>query len=162
MRNYKLFLLAAFGLMLVFTNCSKEYALDPVIVVTPKPVKLPTGEFVVAPSGYRNGSTGILAVYDKAGNMIKQIETGSTTMDFKKWELADGTIRYTYLKYDKTVPHMPNVGYNAGQIIVLDQNFAEINSLTLLPYGDRTAADNNALDGHDFILISDNHFISMA
>jgi arylsulfate sulfotransferase len=161
MRKSNAFLVLALCItVLLFNSCSTYYDLDaptPVVVV-PKP----TGEFLVAPAGYRDPNAGMLAIYDKNGNTMKQIETGSTTMDFKKWVLKDGKVRYSYLKYDKNVYHMPNVGYNAGQIIILDQDLKEINSLTLIPNAERTATDNNALDGHDFILLSDNHYISMA
>jgi arylsulfate sulfotransferase len=160
MRKTTLFLFLALCTVLTFNSCSNYYQLEepaPVAVV-----KQPTGEFLVAPSGYRSPSSGIIAIYDKAGNPMKQVDVGATTMDFKKWVLADGKIRYSFLKYDKNLYHMPNVGYNAGEIVILDQDFQEIKKINLLPYGDRTVADNNALDGHDFILLSDDHYICMA
>jgi arylsulfate sulfotransferase len=160
MRNLTHLYLLALCSVLFFTNCSTYYPLDEPIPEAV--VKQPTGEFLVSPSGYRNPTSGIIAIYDKSGNMMKQIDIGSTSMDFKKWVLADGKVRYSYLKFDKNVPHMAGVGYNAGDIIILDQDFQEIKKITLLPHADRTAADNNALDGHDFILISDTHYIAMA
>jgi arylsulfate sulfotransferase len=93
---------------------------------------------------------------------VMKKDVGCTTMDFKKWIYADGTIRYTYLRYDKNAYVVSHVGYNPGYIIVLDQNFNEINKIKLLPHADRTEKDVDVLDGHDFILLSDNHFISMA
>ena len=144
-----------------FTSCSNDTAIDSQVQPT-KVVAPPTGEFLVSPSGYRNPSSGFITVYDKAGNMMKQVDIGSTSMNFEKWVYADGTVRYSYLKYDHNVYHMPNVGYNAGEFIILNQDFQEINKISLLPYGSRTSADNNALDGHDFILISDSHYIAMA
>jgi arylsulfate sulfotransferase len=163
MRKTTLFLLLALGMVLSFSNCSTSYSLDePIPVEIVKPPIPPSGEFLVAPSGYRSPSSGLIVIYDKAGNPMKQVDVGATTMDFKKWVLPDGKVRYSFLKYNKDVQHMPNVGYNAGEIVILNQDFQEINKLTLLPNADRKATDNNALDGHDFILLSDNHYIAMA
>jgi arylsulfate sulfotransferase len=160
MKNSKLLPFLAFGLILLFSNCSKSYSLDVIQPTVSSPV--PTGDFLVAPSGYRDAATGLIIVYDKTGAVKTQIDIGSTSMNFRKWVYADGTTRYSYLKYDANKLHLANVGYNAGEIIILDENFKQINSLTLLPFNGRTAADNNALDGHDFILISDTHYIVMA
>ena len=154
-------LVALLSIIFIFANCSKDVTLDP-SVTTASYVPPKTGQFLVSLSGYRDAKSGLLAIYDKSGNIIKQLETGSTTMNFKKWYYEDGTARYTYLRYDASKPHVATAGYNAGQMVVLDDSLKEINRLTLLPYGKRTAADNNALDGHDFILISDKHYISMA
>jgi arylsulfate sulfotransferase len=143
-------------LVLFFSNCTKD------IIVPTVVAPVPTGDFLVAPSGYRDPSTGIIAIYDKAGNTKTQIDIGSTSMNFRKWVYADGTVRYSYLKYDASKFHMPNVGYNAGEIVILDKDFKQINSLTLLPNDKRSESDNNALDGHDFILLSDTHYIVMA
>ena len=160
MKNTYLFSALALCMVLFFSNCSKSYSLD---VIQPTVASaIPTGEFLVSPSGYRDASTGLIIVYDKMGNVMTRIDIGSTSMNFRKWVYTDGTVRYSYLKYDASKFQLANVGYNAGAIIILDQNFKQINSLTLLPYGTRTAADNNALDGHDFILLSDTHYISMA
>ncbi len=147
-------------MVLFFSNCTKDISTDNVVPVVVTPV--PTGDFLVAPSGYRDASTGIIAIYDKAGNVKTQIDIGSTSMNFRKWVYADGTVRYSYLKYDANKFHMPNVGYNAGEIVILDKDFKQINSLTLLPNAKRSESDNNALDGHDFILLSDTHYIAMA
>lgn len=147
-------------MVLLFSNCKKDASTGVVVpkVVTP----VPTGDFLVSPSGYRDATTGIIAVYDKAGNVKTQIDIGSTSMNFRKWVYADGTVRYSYLKYDASKPHLANVGYNAGEIVILNENFKQINSLSLLTNGTRTDNDNNALDGHDFILLSDTHYIAMA
>ncbi len=145
----------------IFTSCSKKETLDPT-VTTASYVPPITGQYLASPSGYRDAKLGFLSIYDKSGSIIKQIDAGSTTMNFRKWYYEDGTVRYTYLRYDATKPHVATVGYNAGQIIVLNDSLKEINRLSLLPFGSRTATDNDALDGHDFILLSDKHYISMA
>lgn len=160
-KSILLITLSALSTALFFTSCSNDIAIDSEVQPT-KVVVPPTGEFLVSPSGYRNPSSGLIIVYDKAGNVMKQVDVGSTTMNFRKWVFADGTVRYSFLKYDQSMYHMPYVGYNAGEIVILNQDFQEINKILLLPYGTRTAADNNALDGHDFILLSDTHYIVMA
>ena len=160
MKDSKLFLFLTLYMILIFTNCYHENNINDI-----QPTKVDPflkGAFFVAPSGYRDAKTGLIVMYDKDGNVIKQMDVGSTTMNFKPWIYADGTIRYSYLKYDQDMYHMPNVGYNAGKVVVLNQDFQEIKRITLLPFGNRTASDNNALDGHDFILLSDNHYIVMA
>jgi arylsulfate sulfotransferase len=160
MKNTYLFSALALCMVLFFSNCAKSYSLD--IIQPTTAFAIPTGEFLVAPSGYHDAATGLIVVYDKTGTVTTQINIGSTSMNFRKWIYANGTVRYSYLKYDPSKYHIPNVGYNAGEIIILDENFKQINSLSLLPFGSRTDLDNNALDGHDFILISDTHYIAMA
>jgi arylsulfate sulfotransferase len=157
MKKFNLLLSSAFLMTLLFSNCNKTDVILPTVVLP-----LPTGDFLVSPSGYRDTSSGLIIVYDKTGGVKTQIDIGSTSMNFRKWVYADGTVRYSYLKYDHNMYQMPNVGYNAGEIVILDEGFKQINSITLLPNGSRTATDNNALDGHDFILISDTHYIVMA
>jgi arylsulfate sulfotransferase len=148
-------------MVLFFTNCSNDpIAIDE--IEEAKPAPKPTGDFLVACANYRNATRGLIMVYDKAGNVVKQFDAGSTTMDFKKWTLPDGKVRYSFLKYDPTLYHVYNVGYNAGKIVILNENFQEINRLSLLPYGFHTENNNPALDGHDFILLADNHYIGMA
>lgn len=153
---------AIFAVLLFFASCKKD---DDIILPTiggttfVPPV---TGQFIAAPSGYRNATTGYLTLFDKNGTILRQVDKGSTTVNFRKWYYGDGTVRYTYLSFDASKYYVPSVGYNAGQIVLLNDSLQEINRFSLLPYGNRTAADVNTLDGHDFILISDTRYIAMA
>lgn len=102
-----------------------------------------------------------LQLLDSTLNVASNINTGSAVMNFQKWNI-NGAIRYTYQLYDPNAKSIAGVGYIPGSAVLLDENLKEIKRFRLLPYGSRTTADIDALDGHDFILLDDNHYIAMA
>ena len=71
----------------------------------------------------------------------------------------DGKIRYSYFQADP-VDTPVVTGYHKGEVVVLDENYNEIDRVKLLPYGDLTAGYKP--EGHDFYMIDDGHYILSA
>ncbi|MBE7171761.1 MAG: aryl-sulfate sulfotransferase [Williamsia sp.] len=101
---------------------------------------------------------GSVLLLDKYGNTIAQQPTSADAYNFEKWT-ANGKVRYTYLQRDlntkQTDPSM--IPCNA---FILDENFVKLKKISLLPYNGRT--DALAVDGHEFIYIDDNHYITLS
>lgn len=84
-------------------------------------------------------------------------------VDFKKHTFEDGKIRYSYHQTDPDFNSFSADGYMPGKRIILDEKFQIIENdddeegITL---GDGAhSKSGDPVDGHDFILLSDNHYI---
>ncbi|MBK5244879.1 MAG: aryl-sulfate sulfotransferase [Eubacteriaceae bacterium] len=85
---------------------------------------------------------------------------GETYWDFKKHVLEDEKIRYSY---QRSYPGGEATAFSdnsIGERVILDENYREIKTITLLESKNAKAGD--PVDGHDFILISDDHYIVSA
>ncbi|HUS03529.1 MAG TPA: aryl-sulfate sulfotransferase [Chitinophagaceae bacterium] len=105
------------------------------------------------------GGKGLLVRMDYSGNIISQKNTGLPAVNFQRW-IFGNQIRYTFLEGD-TSGGLKGVGYIPGSVVLLDTNLNVIKKIRLLPYADHDP-NMDALDGHDFILIDDNHYIGLA
>lgn len=111
---------------------------------------------------YAAVSTGAAALYElnNKGEVIFYIAKspeqahGESYRDFKKHVLEDGTVRYSY---QKVYGDSDGIGYAVGERVLLDDKFQKIKSITL-PDSDVTTK-GDPIDGRDFILIDDNHYI---
>lgn len=153
-------LVAAIIITNIISGCKKEESVpsSPLSVgVNNQPAP---GEIFLAP--YTSGaSTGNLYVLDQNGNIIKSKETDGVAMNFRKW-LINGQPRYTYLVEDKAGYHIPGYGaYVPGYYVISDTLFNEIDRVYLLPHGNISTAQQTLLDAHDFILLADDHYITM-
>lgn len=105
--------------------------------------------------------TGRVLVMDKNGNTIKEKLTPGVVMNVQKWN-NNGVIRYTYLVEDNSAYHIKNFqGYIPGYFVIADENLNEIKRVYLYEYGAIDTSIQKVLDGHDFIYINDNHYITM-
>lgn len=106
-------------------------------------------------------STGQLLVMDKNGTTLQEIGTPGIAINFKQWNI-NGTVRYTYLVEDHTGYHIPGfAGSIPGYVVIADENLNEIKRVYLSSFGNIDASTQNLLDSHDFILLSDDHYIAM-
>lgn len=85
---------------------------------------------------------------------------GESYWDFKKHVLEDGKIRYSYQRSLPDKDGKAFFGYGPGERVILDENFREIKTITLVESENAKAGD--PVDGHDFILIDDDHYIVSA
>ncbi|MCD6012047.1 MAG: hypothetical protein K0Q79_1909 [Flavipsychrobacter sp.] len=102
-----------------------------------------------------------LIVMDLAGKIIIQRKITGIVSDFRQWML-NGRIRYSYAVYD---PALFLTNYSNGSvahIVILDSALNEIKQVHLLPYNDVVIDKKQGLDHHDFIMLSEDHFITMA
>lgn len=109
-----------------------------------------------------NDNFGRIWHLDKNGNTLKDIATPGIAMNLQQWNI-NGTKRYTYLEEDKSGYHIPGfTSYIPGYQVIADENMNEIKRVHLSSYGAIDASTQKLLDAHDFILLSDDHYITMA
>lgn len=127
-----------------------------------------TGESPYEGNYYATLNSGGAVLYElnAKGNVIFYIAKsqeeakGETYWDFKKHVLEDGKIRYSY---QRSYPGGNGVAFSdnsLGERVILDENYHEIKKITLLESENAQAGD--PVDGHDFILINDDHYIVSA
>lgn len=86
-----------------------------------------------------------IAILDNNGFPVYYNKTPyKGVINFKYFELANGAKRYSYSVND------------IGKVIVMNEKFEEINRINLLPHN---AHPSYPVDNHDFIYLSDNHYI---
>lgn len=94
---------------------------------------------------------------DNEGNLIFYKEVESNPFDFKKIETEDGKIRYGYLVVDKDSERISGIGYSPTKLVIMDEDYNEINTIKMSEYGD--VKEGDALENHDFMYLDDNHYI---
>ncbi|MDD2414453.1 MAG: aryl-sulfate sulfotransferase [Eubacteriaceae bacterium] len=116
----------------------------------------------------------VLYKLDKNGNVSYYIalsgneNKGKVFTDFRKHTLEDGSIRYSYNVTNPDVDTMGLSDYYPGMRIVLDENMEEISNkaggITLHSKDETIEAKNpgDAVDGHGFIMLADDHYITEA
>ena len=121
------------------------------------------GYIVLAPYNINNTlDSGTLMIMNGAGQVLKQKKTATGVLNFKRWTI-NGNTRYTWYNYDPSKNVINSlVNILSGYIVIADENLNEISRVSLLPSGKVTVTKNEGLDGHDFILLGDNHYIAMA
>ena len=90
---------------------------------------------------------------------VADIETSTPAMsywDFKKHVLSNGRVLYSYHEQNPYYNRLNLYGYAGGTRVILDERYKEINRIIL---GANYAQSVNAVDGHDFYLIDENHYI---
>lgn len=162
-------LLMSLACGLLFLNaCKKDQDADP---AEPADKKLFTlvkngdseiGELTVSyyPWG-KIAEKSTLVCVDGDGEILKSKSEEVACTNFKKWNI-NGTIYYTYQRYNSSYYRIPNTGYVNGDVVVTDADLKEINTFQLLPYNGRTAQDAKSSGGHDFILLGPDHYIMQA
>ena len=76
--------------------------------------------------------------------------------DFKKHVLPNGEIRYSYHEQDPNYNHLNLFGYAGGTRVIMDEKYHEIERIKMITkYNSK-----NTVDGHDFYLIDENHYIA--
>lgn len=109
--------------------------------------------FALSPYLIRMDTSGNVIYYRSFEALKSKKET--LNFNFKPVKYTDGTIRFTYgigVDNDSRVTN----GYNIGICVVMDENYKEIKYINLQAYGWHS---DGYLDDHDFILLSDNHWI---
>lgn len=150
---------AVLFLSCLFTNCKKEDKAAEGVTVFSNPTD---GQIVLSTYGTPYTKPSHLAILDNRGNAVWQQTLPVAGFNLQKW-VVDGKTRYTYLSYDSTAFQITNTGgIITATGIVLDENFKQIRQVRLLPFNGRTATDPTAIDGHEFIYLDDDHFITLA
>jgi hypothetical protein len=139
----------------MFASCKKDNT-----TTGPDPEPTYRTEILAAPyaADYKSGD---LLILDEKGDTLQHKKLTTAAFDFRRW-IVNRQVRYTYTEYSPQAYIIKNVNYMPGSVVLLDGGLNEITRFSLLPGTSRTATDPNTLDGHDFILLDENHYITMA
>jgi len=113
------------------------------------------GQVFIAMNGTNNGT---LMVLDEQGHILKKKDVGPTVDNFQRW-IVNGEIQYTYAHTDPNAYKLQGVNSIGGYEVICDSNFNEIKRVSLGSYGAISNTVQGEIDGHDFILIDDSHYI---
>ncbi len=116
------------------------------------------GYLLLAPHVRFNLKYGSIVIMDLSGHLLFQKLVDGAVIDLRQWKL-NGHTYYSYGVDDSATNH---VNLSAGHIVVCDSALNEIKQIHLLPYDDITINNKEDLDLHDFIMLSEDHYISMA
>ena len=94
---------------------------------------------------------------DNDGNLIFYKEVESNPFDFKKIVTEDNKIRYGYLVVDKDSERISGVGYSPTKLVIMDENYNEINTIKMSECDE--VKEGDSLENHDFIYLDDDHYI---
>jgi arylsulfate sulfotransferase len=114
------------------------------------------GYILLAPLGTKD-TPGRIMVLDGDGHLLKEKIISSGILDFKRWSYS-GLVRYSWLEQNTGL--FP--GSQSGVIVIADTNLTELTRIDVLASGSITDPSRTGVDGHDFILIDDNHYLVMA
>lgn len=119
------------------------------------------GYLLLTPSLPYNLTYGKIAIIDMQGHLVLEKEINGVVSDFRQWKTG-GHIRYSYSVYDTAADQVLAMAGAARHVVILDSALKEIKQIHLLPYKDITTDKKQDLDHHDFVLLSDEHYLTMA
>jgi hypothetical protein len=102
---------------------------------------------------------GLLLVMNQDGEILQKKVTPGIAFDFNRWNIG-GQVRYSYLVNDPKAFHTLGQYQFAGYAVIADSNLNTLQQVTFTPFGEGVFQMGQGLDVHDFILISDNHYIT--
>lgn len=126
---------------------------------TPTPDNDNSAIFISPLTGLKTGAP--LLIMNKKGDTLKMKKFDVMATNFARWKY-DGKTRYSYFLEDTTFYKMKGVNYYTGYQVIADTSFNEIKRVKLLSHGNINADLQPGLDNHEFILLADNHYITLA
>jgi len=103
---------------------------------------------------------GLLLIMDQDGKVLQKQNTEGTAFNLNRW-IIGGRTRYTWFVDDVHAFRAPGVISFAGYIVIADSNLRELRRVGFSPDGRSSFPMGQSLDAHDFILLSDDHYITM-
>ena len=79
---------------------------------------------------------------------------------FRQWNIH-GKTYYSYILNDPDVYHVPKLNLSAGYVVLMDASMHEINKIHLVSNDGVKVERHEDLDLHDFILLDENHYITL-
>ena len=105
---------------------------------------------------------GHLMIFNEKGQLLIEKTTPGAAFCFRRW-VINGQIRYTYIVNNVDNAHIPNQNQLTGYVVIADENLNEIKKVHLKTHNDIIAGPGYVdLDVHDFILLNDDHYITMS
>jgi len=121
------------------------------------------GIILTAPFDFSTTSSsnpGLLLVMDQSGKVLRKLATADEALDFARWTI-NGQTRYTYIVANPAAFLPPGDVQGAGYAIIADSNLNTLQQINFIPYAPGIFPSNQGLDVHEFILISDNDYITL-
>ncbi len=116
-----------------------------------------SGEILIA---FNTTTNGILEILDQNGNVLKQKVMPLRVENFQQW-IINGNKRYTYFQTDGDYTLANLLGIEEGYQIICDSNLNVISKISLTSYGNVSATSSDKTDSHEFILLDDDHYITL-
>ena len=104
------------------------------------------------------GNKGVLMVVDMKGNTLKTIPTPFISADFRQWKIGGHTL-YSYFTSTRADTNTRGRISTYCYFVLLDSTLKEIKKIHLLPFRNIAPIPEVDLDGHDAILLSEDHYI---
>lgn len=103
---------------------------------------------------------------DTDGNLVYYRNFGSVgelmAENFSKQITKDGTFYTTFVELRQEYRNV-NGGYSSGMYVVMDENFKEIDYVTLLPNTEENHTHGEGyLDQHEFVMIGKGHYLTLS
>lgn len=110
----------------------------------------------------QQNNIGHLMIFNEKGELLQHKTAPGAVFCFRRW-VIDGNVRYTYIVNDVNATHIANMNQLTGYAVIADSSLNEIKRVHLKSHNDIIAGPGYVdLDVHDFILLGDDHYISMA
>jgi arylsulfate sulfotransferase len=119
------------------------------------------GYILLTPSLPANFDYGKIVIVDLNGNLVLERRIEGVVSDFRQW-IINGRVRYSYMVHDTAADQTLALAGSARKAIILDSALNEIKQVRLLPNKDILTGNRPGLDHHDFIMLSDDHYITMS
>ena len=119
------------------------------------------GYLLLSPRIPNDLQDGKLVIIDLSGNIILEKPINGIASDFRQWKI-DGHTWYSYLVYDRNACQVMAALGSSRHAVILDSALREIRQIHLMPFNDITTSKKQDLDHHDFILLSLDHYITIA
>lgn len=162
--------LALFGLLTI-SACKKDSSSPP-----PSDINDPDLPWTVTVNNNPTGGTMVFALFDftnvdKTGTIYAVDQRTNTVLKKKKLDLQaldakrtviGGKTYYVFLVRDPEIYEIPQTGYVPGYYVIADEDLNEIKRIYLKSHGDIDGQAQPALDGHDFLLLGEGHYLAMA
>jgi hypothetical protein len=160
--------------VLTYFSCKKAHsltaAMNPVDTLTQNVYTIDSTEppskgiILTAPFNFNASVTavtpGLLLIMDQSGKVLQKLTTPGNPFDFERW-IINGETRYTYLVNDPSAFRAAGDPQNTGYAIIADSNLNTLQQINFIPYAPNIFPSNQGLDVHDFILLSDNDYITL-
>ncbi len=103
---------------------------------------------------------GLLLIMDQSGRVLQKLVTPGEAFCFNRW-IINGQTRYTYCVNNPTAFRPPLFIEPAGYWVIADSNLNTLQEINVTPTPSEVFQPGQALDVHDFILISDSDYITL-
>jgi hypothetical protein len=104
-------------------------------------------------------SPGLLMIMNQDGQVLRKLATPGYAFDFNRW-IINGQVRYTYLVNNPYSLRFLGFNQFAGYGVIADSNLNTLQQVNFTPFGSGIFQAGQALDVHEFVLISDNDYIT--